>query len=186
MALSAKHQQFVNEYLMCWNQTTAYQRVYDVDENIARPSASRLLTNVNIQQEIQRRIDEHAMKADEVLARLAEHARGDMDDYLNDDGGIDLQKARKARRTRLLKKVSTRRVVRTKDDEEIEDTTTSIELYDAQAALVQLGKHHKLFVEQSERRNFDVDLDDLTDDQLDRLIDGEDIFKVIKSDRTSA
>lgn len=151
MALSPKHQQFVNEYLTCWVATEAYQRVYKKSSyESAQASASELLGNPNILQEIQRRIDEHAMRADEVLARLAEHARGDMDDYLNDDGGIDLQKARKARRTRLLKKVSTRRVVRTKDDEEIEDTTTSIELYDAQAALVQLGKHHKLFTDKQE------------------------------------
>lgn len=128
-------------------------RVYDVDENIARPSASRLLTNVNISEEIQRRINENAMSANEVLARLAEHARGDMDDYLTEDGGIDLPKARKARKTRLLKKITSRRVVRTKEDEEIEDTTTGIELYDAQAALVQLGRHHKLFTDKQESEN---------------------------------
>lgn len=150
-SISKEHHQVINEYFHCWNQTIAYQRVYGCTYNAARYSAARLFANANISQEIQRRIDENAMTADEVLALLAEHDRGDMDDYLTETGEIDLAKARLARKTKLIKKLTNRRVVHTKgNDETIEDTTSSIELYDAQAALVQMGKHHKLFTDKQE------------------------------------
>jgi len=178
MALSAKHQQFVNEYLTCWVATEAYQRVYPKSSyESAQASASELLGNPNISQEIQRRITEHAMTANEVLARLAEHARGDMDDYLTEDGGIDLPKARKARKTRLLKKITSRRVVRTKEDEEIEDTTTSIELYDAQAALLQIGKHLDLF---SDKINIKLEKElNSALDALEKSLDSDTYAKVL-------
>jgi phage terminase small subunit len=43
---------------------------------------SRLLGNVSIQAIIQTRLDEEAMSANEVLHRLAAHARGTADDFL--------------------------------------------------------------------------------------------------------
>jgi phage terminase small subunit len=147
--MNAKHQEFVNEYIACHgNGTDAYRRVYpNSSHESARREASRLLTNVDISTEIQKRLDENAMGANEVLARLAEHARGDLGDYLDDKGNIVLVGAQ----TRLLKKVTTRRVVRSKgQDETEEDTTVSIELYDAQSALEKLGRHHKLFTDKVE------------------------------------
>jgi hypothetical protein len=83
---------------------------------------------------------EHAMPADEVLARLAEQARGTMAAFLktNADGeptGFNLGPDTPPH---LIKKVS------------FTDKGVAFELYDAQAALVQIGKVHGLFTDRTE------------------------------------
>jgi phage terminase small subunit len=148
--LSAKHQQFINEYLTCWNATEAYRRVYDCSYEAANANGSKLLVNASIADELQRRIDENAMSANEVLALLASHARGDIDDYLSEDGFFDLKKARAAKRTKLIRKFKTRTTTRTMGKAKETTVETEFELYDAQAAATLLGKHHKLFTEKTE------------------------------------
>ena len=88
--MNPRHQQFINEYINCYfNATEAYRLVYPKSSaESARASASELLTIPNISTEIQRRIAENAMCANEVLGRLAEHARGDLGDFLDDKGSI--------------------------------------------------------------------------------------------------
>ena len=141
MALTGKQQAFVTEYLRTWNASEAARIA-----GYAAPGQQghRLLKNVEIAEEIQRRVSERAMTADEVLIRLAEQARGTMEDFLTVKDGIkkpyiDFEKARNAGKIGLVKKFKYGK------DGEIE-----FELYDAQAALVQLGKVHKLFTERQE------------------------------------
>lgn len=151
MALTNKQRIFIAEYLVDLNATRAAIAA-GYSENSARVIGCENLTKPDIKQEIDAAIQERLMKADEVLMRLAEHARGDIGDLLTDDGeSIDWQKAKKARKTHLVKKVSIRTERRTiGDDKEVETETRSIELYDAQGALVQIGRHHKLFAEKIE------------------------------------
>ena len=89
------------------------------------------------------------MSANEVLDRLAEHARADYKDFIsiNGNGEIMLDMDRAEGKTHLIKKISQRRMVRTTRDAEIDETTISVELHDAQAALVTIGKHHKLWTD---------------------------------------
>lgn len=100
----------------------------------------RLLVNVGIKAEIERRIAETTMSADEVLLRLADQARGSMADFvtIRADGTVvvDLVKADQAGLLHLVRK--------------LEETKYGfkIELYDAQVALVTLGKGHGLWTEQ--------------------------------------
>jgi len=151
MALSPKHHKFCEEYLRLWNATDAYQAAYPkASRETARRNGSDLLTNTDIAAEIKARTDEQAMSANEVLARLAEHARADYKDFITVtfNGEIALDFGKAEGKTHLIKKISQRRVVRTSRDAEIEETVLTVELHDAQAALVQLGKHHKLFTEQ--------------------------------------
>jgi phage terminase small subunit len=150
MALSPKHRKFCEEYLRLWNATDAYLAAYPKSSrDAARRDGSRLLTNADIAAEIQARIEELTMSANEVLTRLAEQARADYKDFLavaeNGDIGLDMDKAEG--KTHLIKKVTQRRTVRTTKDTQIDETVLSVELHDAQAALVQLGKHHKLFTD---------------------------------------
>lgn len=91
-----------------------------------------------IAEAIRRRLSEAAMTADEVLARLAEQARGSMEDFLDDDGKIDLKRARERGKLHLLKSRSV-----TKEGERIE-------LYSAFDAQTLIGKHHGLFVDRQE------------------------------------
>ncbi len=150
MALSLKHQQFINEYLQCWNGTEAYRRVYPrVGAESARRNASRLLTNADVSDALRARIAENAMGADEVLARLADHARGTMEDFISvgaESASLDLDKAQRAGRLNLVRKFT--RTTRTFGDTTIEEVT--VELYDAQSALEKLGKAHKLFTDRVE------------------------------------
>lgn len=140
--LSAKQRIFVEEYLSCWNASEAARRA-GYSEKTARSQASRMLTNVNIQAAIQARIAERTMSADEVLIRLAQHARGTMADFVNVEAEtLNLQKAEEADMLHLIKKFS-----RTETEQ---STRVSVELYDAQAALVQIGKVHGLFADRVE------------------------------------
>lgn len=151
MALSIKHQRFVEEYLQNSNATDAYQTVYPgVSRTSAATNGWRLLRTARIAEAIQARLDQAAMPADEVLARITDHARADVDDFLSADGAFDLTKARRAKRTGLLRKLKTKTTTRTIGEMEVETTEVEFELHDAQAALGMLGKYYKLFVDKSE------------------------------------
>lgn len=141
MALTDKRQIFVEEYLRTWNASEAARIA-----GYAHPGSDghRLLKISEIAEEIQRIVTERAMSADEVLVRLAAQARGDMSDFVSFVPGIkqpflDLAKAHAAGKFGLVKKLKYGK------DGEVE-----FELYDAQAALVQLGKVHKLFVDRQD------------------------------------
>ena len=139
MALKPKHRQFVEEYLRCWNASEAARRVGYSQRN-ADVNGPRLLVNAGIQEEIERRIAETKVSADEVLLRLADQARGSMADFVTvgPAGGVtvDLQKAERAGLLHLVHR--------------LEETKygLKIELYDAQAALITLGKGYALWREQ--------------------------------------
>ena len=180
MALSIKHQRFVEEYLQNSNATDAYQTVYPgVNRTTAASNGWRLLRNARIAEAIQARLDQAAMPADEVLSRITDHARADIDDFLNADGSFDLTKARRGKRTALLKKLKTKTTTRTVGEMEVQTVEVEFELHDAQAALVHLGKYHKLFIDRSENRNYDIDLSKLTNEQLERVAAGEDPLQVV-------
>lgn len=155
MALSAKHSAFVNAYLTTFNATEAYHQVYaPKSREVAASSGHRLFRNDEIAEAISQRLSETAMGADEVLMRLAEHARGDIADFLqvspNGDAALTLTGENEKARTRLIKKVTQRKTIRTTEQSQTEEVVLSVELHDAQAALVQIGKHHKLFVDRTE------------------------------------
>jgi phage terminase small subunit len=134
--LSNKQRVFVEEYLSCWNASEAARRAgYKGKANIVGP---RLLVNVSIKALIQQRITEKAMSADEVLLRLAEHGRSDIGEIMTKAGTLDLAKAKAEGKTRLIKSVTE------------SDKGLRVELYDAQAALVQLGRAHSLFTDKTD------------------------------------
>ena len=154
MALSIKHQRFVEEYLQSSNATEAYQTVYPgVNRTTAASNGWRLLRTSRVAEAIQARLNQAAMPADEVLARITDHARADIDDFLDADGAFDLTSARRAKRTGLIKKFKIKTTTRTVGEMEIESTEVEFELHDAQAALRDLGKYHKLFVDRQEVEN---------------------------------
>ena len=132
--LSPKRRRFVEAYLATWNASEAARQA-----EYAKPGSQgqRLLTFVEVQTAIQQRLAEVAMKTDEVLARLAEQARSNIASFFTFDSdelvvmALDIEEVKA--RGHLIKKLK-----QTKDGWEIE-------LYDGQAALVQIGKHLKLF-----------------------------------------
>ena len=155
MALKGKQVLFVEEYLKTFNATEAAKAAgyspktaYSIGwENLRKPE---------IAEAIKRRLSETAMTSDEVLMRLADQARGDMGIFLAKDGDritIDLVGMKEAGKAHLIKRITQTTRRRTTKDATEEEATTSLELYDAQAALVQIGKHHKLFTDKLEVEN---------------------------------
>lgn len=145
--LTNKQRVFIAEYLVDFNATRAALAA-GYSKKSARFVGHENLTKPNIKIEIERHVAERCMSKYEALILLAEHARGDMGDFLTEQGELDLPSAIAAKRTKLLKKVTNRRIVRSKGKDDVtEETITSIELYDAQSALVQIGRHHKLFTD---------------------------------------
>ncbi len=185
--LSNKRQAFVEEYLLDFNATQAAIRA-GYSEHTAHVQGPRLLGNVSVQVAIQQRLSEKVMKADEVLTRLAEQARANIGDLFkttedwveyplptqevleakqeeDDDGNLtwlykvrrvvlDLDKLKDPKYSHLIKKFT-----------DSPRSGLSVEMYDAQAALVHIGRHHKLFTD-----NLDVKSDDKELIPADKLI----------------
>ena len=132
---------FIDHYLACLNGAEAARRAGYAPAS-ANVEASRLLANANIRAEIDARFAESLLPASEVLARLTAIARGSMADFLSPGGRgagggmkLNLKQAADRDALHLIKKYSTGR------------QGTSIELYDAAAALEQIGKYHKLWTD---------------------------------------
>ncbi len=142
--LTRKQQVFIDEYLLCFNGAEAARRA-GYSEKTARTIAANLLAEVNISEQIQARLSEIHMSADEALKRLADMARGDIGQFMDRLGSLDIQAAREAGITPLIKKIKQRTITKigksdTDDDTEIHDL--EIELYDAQAAIDKILKVH--------------------------------------------
>lgn len=134
MALTLKQQKWLEEYLACWNATEAARRAGFKHPNVQGP---RLLVQVSISEAIKQRLKDVQMGADEALARLAQIARGDLGDFV----GKNENELVEHLQSHLLKRHG-RKVITTKDGTEIHEV--EIELYDAQAALVQILRQHQL------------------------------------------
>lgn len=130
-----KHRLFIDEYFkQNLNGTKAYQTVYGCTYDAARANAPKLLAIACISEEIEYRLKQSAMSADEVLSRLAEQARGDIGDFLTFSSGvklpvIDLEKAKKEGKLHLIKKLKYG-----------DNNRVDFELHDSQSALVHLSK----------------------------------------------
>ncbi len=142
--LTDRQRMFVEHYLQCWNASEAARRAGYAGKN-ADVVGPRMLVNVGIQALKKQRIEETAMGADEVLLRLAAHARGNILPFLAKDGqSIDIKSRTAKANIGLLKKYKVTKGT-TKSGQPW--TSIEIELHDAQSALIALGKHLALFTE---------------------------------------
>lgn len=158
MKLTDKQQMFVEHYLANGlNATEAAKKAgYQAkDDSVFAVIGSENLRKPKISELIEARLKETILSTNEVLHRLSLQARGSMALFLSEDldGSIrlDLPKAHEKGVLHLLKKfkeTTTRRIG--PDEAELIDRKVEIELYDAHAALVDLGKYHKLFTEKHE------------------------------------
>lgn len=138
-ALTVKEQLFVEAYIASGsNATEAARRAGYKNPNKLGP---RKLVEVGIRDAIAARVQaaKDCMGADEVLERLTEQARGDIADFVDEHGRLDWRKAKATGRTRLVKSIAQTKY------------GPKLEVYDAHAALVDLGRHHKLFTDRVER-----------------------------------
>jgi phage terminase small subunit len=154
--LTAKQRRFVEEFLICMNASEAARRADYKDPGQAGYENKK---KQEVAAAISAGFATQVMPPSEALARLADMARGTADDFvtvyespLHDVTGqpitdkegqpivryfpsLDIEKARRRGVLHLIKKVA------------YTAHGPSVELYDAQAALALIGKHHGLFVE---------------------------------------
>jgi phage terminase small subunit len=153
--LRAKQQAFVEFYLQSWNAADAARKA-GYSARSARSIGAENLTKPDIRALIDERLAKMEMGSDEVLARLSDMASSTMADFIkttkSGSATLDLPKAAKAGKLHLIKKFR------------VGVEGVSIELYDSLAALVQLGRYHKLFVDRQEHTGKDggpIDVRDL-------------------------
>lgn len=142
--LTRAQEVFISEYLKCFNGTEAYSRAYPrAKRDSARANATDLLAKTHIQTEIDRRLKEIHMSADEALKRLADMARGDVTEFISPLGAFDMDAVKAAGKGHLIKKIKQRTITKIGKGEADEDTEvhdTEIELYDAQSAIEKILK----------------------------------------------
>lgn len=138
-----KQQRFIDEYLQCWNASEAARRA-GYSAKTAAQIGYENLRKPEIQSEIKRRLESEAMSSFEVLHRLAAIARSDASAYIVIDKEgqpyFDFAAAKAAGVLHLIKKINYDK----------DGSIRSVEFHDAQGALVDLGRHHKLFTDKVE------------------------------------
>jgi phosphate uptake regulator len=169
---TAKEKRFVIAYLETWNATKAAEAAGYKEPRLGY----RVLQRQRIKDAISKGLDEAAMPANEVLARLGQHARVNIGDFIKivnkvDKNGIpyqdyqlDLDMVKKY--GYLIKELTWSRTGR-----------PNIVLVDSQAALALLARHHGLLNDKT--TNFEIDVSQLTNEQLERIANGEDPIRVM-------
>lgn len=176
MALSNKQHAFIVEYLKCWNSAEAARRA-GYSEKTARSIGAENLTKPDIKAEIDARIKELVMSADEALILLSEQARGSLGDFADVKMLEDLKDHPKARLVKAL------------TSDVYEDKAgrihykSRIELQDQQRAIEDILKILGKFKDTVTNLNYD--LSKATDEQLQRIAAGEDPATVLAGTNTS-
>lgn len=160
MSLSLKQRKFVDAYLSeaNGNATRAAEIAGYKDPEQAGYENKR---KQEIQAEIERRYAENTLSKNEVLTRLSDQARG-VGEFIvahaNGTISLDFARMEAAGKMHLIHAIK-----RTQFGD-------NIEFYDAQAALRDIGRHHKLFTDRTES-DVNVTLyDHLSDAQLEQFI----------------
>jgi phage terminase small subunit len=150
--LNQRQQDFVVAYLTHGNATAAAIEA-GYSEKTAHVIASNLLRNIKVKSKIAEETASRAMPAEEVIWRLSEQARADIGDLMDEDGFIDLAKAKRSKMTRHIRKI---RQVQTTDGEML-NNAIELEIHDAQKALITLAKHYGLLIDRVQVSSGDVE-----------------------------
>lgn len=133
--LTGLQRAFVNEWFKDFNGTRAAERAgYSGDDNALAVRASETLRNSKVGAEIERRWAAHGVSGEEVIARLAEQARANISDFYTEWGAVDSDAVQE--KGHLIKRIT-----------QLKGKKAQIELYDAQAALVHIGRTMGLFID---------------------------------------
>lgn len=150
--LTDKQQAYVDEYLINgFNGVQAALEVYATDDYSTAGSISvENLQKPAIKELIKRHLQDRGAERDEVVARLAAQARGDIGDMLkvNDSGHVEisLKLAKELGLTHLIKKVKqSKRFEKREGQEDVHYVDTTVELYSSSTALDKLARVHGLY-----------------------------------------
>lgn len=148
--LTDKQRLFVQHYCDLLNGTEAAARAgYQGDRNVLGVTAYDNLRNPKIRAAVDARLAELSLPPVEIVSRLAQQATADVADFftiterryrgrIRKTADLDLVRLLESGKSHLVKSITFTKF------------GPKIELYDAQTALIQLGKHHRLFTEKVE------------------------------------
>lgn len=143
--LTDKQQRFVYAYISCWNATKAAREAgYKATNGSLAVIGHENLRKPKIKAAIEAEMNEFAMPRQEVLARLALQARGDIGDFASIENSADLANHPQSYLVKKFKK----KVYYNKDGEPYEEI--ELELYDNHAPLVDIGRVHSMFTDKVE------------------------------------
>ena len=140
MGLKGKRKAFVDQYFICNMNQTKAAIAAGYSEKSAYNQGYRLMKDDEILRAIEERMQESAMAADEVLYRMAAHARGTVDDVIDNNGNLNIEIARKNGAVHLLKSITKTEI----ETDDFSKTEIKFEMYDAQSALKEIMKVHSL------------------------------------------
>lgn len=152
--LTARQKRFVEEYLLDLNATKAAIRAGYTKDN-AQQAGSEILSNPVVKEAVnkamERRSARTAIKSDRVLKELALIAFSDLGQIMDFTGeSLVLKSANEipdfARRA--IQSVKIRKIVRSDDDGETEETITELKLWNKDSALAKLAAHLGVATEQ--------------------------------------
>lgn len=90
--LTDKHKQFCREYIIDFNATRAYKKVYNCSVKVAGANGHRLLKNAEIQKTLTHLITKRSIrtetKADDVMIECRRIALADVGEAFNPDGSL--------------------------------------------------------------------------------------------------
>ena len=144
--LTPKQRLFVDYYLQSFNASDAARRA-GYSPKTAYAIGSENLRKPDIQEVIESRLAEVHMSAEEALKLMADIARGDVGELINDFGGVDISQIRKDGKTKLIKKWKTKTITINGKQEDKEIHTEEIELYPADSAIANILKVHGKFTD---------------------------------------
>lgn len=154
--LTDRQQRFVEEYMVDLNATQAYIRAgYDVSDNdTARANASRLLTNANVSEAIQKRkkelSEQTGITAQRVIEEYAKVAFSDVRNILTIDGGLKDASEWDDNAAGAIASIKSFEVT-TSEGERI-GTNREVKMYDKLRALEAIGKHIGLFEKDNKQK----------------------------------
>lgn len=167
--------------LAAWSSRHHWQA--RIAQHAANENAVILEKRRQIQEQITEQYRQRHMSEAEALALLSDQARGNMADFAKVRAQSDLSNNPKAALVKNIVQHYTQTIRGTGEDEEAEiKARIALGLYDAQRALELILKHHGSFAADNKRQNLNIDMADLTDDQLKRIAAGEDPLNVISPD----
>jgi hypothetical protein len=150
-------QAFVDAYFLCgMNATQAYLDLHPKSSyKSANANCQRLIVNESISAALSKHLKEKAMGVDELIARYGEMARADTLPFIRvtDEGFVyfNFNDPRAKAHMYLVKEIESKRTRRYESHgskpEEWQDEWVKVKLHDAQHAMDQIGKLHKLWAD---------------------------------------
>lgn len=160
---TTKNKMFIAEYLKDFNATQSAIRA-GYSKKTSYSIGQELLKKPEIKKIIRQELDNRLMCADEVLLRLANMARINVNEFIDDDGEIRIDKVKKY--GHLVKSITPTKF------------GIKIELHDNKSALDSIDKYHALFTDVTVKVERELE-DALT--RFETNLSDEDYIKVIEA-----